>query len=718
MISPALRVVPSFNVANIPAELLALPQWVCWRYEQGDGSKPKKVPYSPRTNALASVTDRATWSSSAEAEAAASAPGTMYDGIGFVLTRDDPYAIIDLDDTEGDDDAFAVHRAIYDALDSYAELSPSGNGLHVVVRGAVETGRRRDRVELYSSDRYMTFTGNVYGEPRPIRDRQPIVEQLWHELASERRSDSSFDASAFYRAATADDDAVYAQAAASSNGEKFVRLWNGDGSTLPGGDKSGSALDMALVNILAFHTKDPAQIERLWLSSPQGQREKTRTRPQYRRDTIARAFDREAPSYDFPEITARIKAHVDKAKVAAQSAVVNLPPGLLPTIAASDLTGKAIVPRAWHVADMVPAKTVTLLSGDGGTGKSLAALQLAVATVAGLQWFGAAVRQGGSLFLTAEDDIDEVHRRLADIAAALRVPLDRLAALTLSSLAGRDAILAAPGSHNGPIAATALYMALRGHIAAHRPALIVLDTLADLFGGEENNRAQVRQFVGLLRTLALDFDAAVLLLAHPSLTGIANCSGLSGSTAWNNSVRSRLYMKRDPDDADVRILETMKSNYGAIGQQVRLRWQAGVFVEIGRTSNEPAHRVAAEAQADDVFLRLLADLTAQGQDVSPAPSSPTYAPKLFSARPGVTHKREGLAAAMNRLLAAGRIRIGKSAGAPSKQKDVLELASPGAEPAAPPANLLPAYAVPPASPHASPPSNSLPSPCCPPPIPP
>ena len=102
--------------------------------------------------------------------------------------------------------------------------------------------------------------------------------------------------------------------------------------------------------------------------------------------------------------------------------------------------------------------------------------------------------------------------------------------------------------------------------------LIALDTAADMFGGNENDRSQVRQFIGLLRGLAITANAGVLLASHPSLSGITTDSGLSGSTGWHNSVRSRLYFKAakaaegDKANPDLRELEVRKNNYGPSGE--------------------------------------------------------------------------------------------------------------------------------------------------------
>ena len=83
------------------------------------------------------------------------------DGIGFVLSDADPYTFIDLDDCEGDADAIAVRDKIMAGFDSYTERSPSGRGFHIIVRGGVSAGRRRGKVEVYSTQRFMTMTGDV-----------------------------------------------------------------------------------------------------------------------------------------------------------------------------------------------------------------------------------------------------------------------------------------------------------------------------------------------------------------------------------------------------------------------------------------------------------------------------------------------------------------------------------------------------------------------------
>ena len=213
---------------------------------------------------------------------------------------------------------------------------------------------------------------------------------------------------------------------------------------------------------------------------------------------------------------------------------------------ASSLKGKPVPPREWLVHGMVPQRTVTLFAGDGGTGKSLLALQLGVASAAGTAWLGKSVKQGRVIFISAEDDEDELHRRLDDILAAEGRTYDEVEGLTLRSLAGEDALLAIEGQLS--LIESELFKELESRAEQEDPALIVIDTLADVYPANENDRAKVRQFVGILRGLAIRQKCAVMLLGHPSLTGLNSGSGTSGSTAWHNSVRSRLYMSRIIED--------------------------------------------------------------------------------------------------------------------------------------------------------------------------
>jgi RecA-family ATPase len=311
-----------------------------------------------------------------------------------------------------------------------------------------------------------------------------------------------------------------------------------------------------------------------------------------------------------------------------------------------------------------------MLSGDGGTGKSLLSLQLACAVALGHQWIGFPVASGRAMFVSAEDDVDELHRRVIDITRADAVTLANLDRLTIRSLAGEDALLAMLTGRTGALVPSPLFYELDRRIETEQPALVILDTLADLFPGNENDRAQARHFIGLLRGLAIRHACAVVVLAHPSLSGLNSGSGTSGSTGWNNSVRSRLYFERVlsdgyEQDPNARALRTMKANYGRTGGEIRLMWREGVFA--ARPEETGLDRMARNAKAERVFLKLLRTFDEQGRTVSES-GGRNYAPKAFSEHPdseGCT--KAALKNAMDALFSKGAIRLEKT-GPASKQR--------------------------------------------------
>lgn len=144
---------------NIPEELRRRPQWLVWKLEERDG-KPTKVPYIAGGVGRASSTDSETWRSFDEAVAALQTG--RYDGVGFVFTSGDPYAGVDLDGCRDPETGVLEQWAteIVRNLDGYAEVSPSGKGVHIIVRGKAPN-KKRSRVEAYSSGRYFTMTGRV-----------------------------------------------------------------------------------------------------------------------------------------------------------------------------------------------------------------------------------------------------------------------------------------------------------------------------------------------------------------------------------------------------------------------------------------------------------------------------------------------------------------------------------------------------------------------------
>lgn len=339
----------------------------------------------------------------------------------------------------------------------------------------------------------------------------------------------------------------------------------------------------------------------------------------------------------------------------------------LPVIDPRDWQGKPVPDRQWFVEGWIPHRTVTNLSGAGGSGKTEIILQLIAASSLGNQWFGHDVAVGPCLYFGAEDEADELHRRLGTIVDRAGRKLSDLEGVRLIPLAGSDAVLAEP-DRRGTLAATAIFGKLEAEAKTLCPKLIVIDPSADVFGGDEINRAQVRKFVSMLRGLAIDFDCAVLLLSHPSVAGLTSGTGTSGSTAWNNSVRSRLYLEADDKDPDARVLKVVKANYGRVGASIALRWDDGVYAL--DSGPDPVIESLIGSKADALFLELLALFTEQGQNLGLQPGT-SYAPvKMAKHSKGKGYSKDQFAKAMQRLLDAKRVAV-VTEGPPSRQRSRL-----------------------------------------------
>lgn len=320
-----------------------------------------------------------------------------------------------------------------------------------------------------------------------------------------------------------------------------------------------------------------------------------------------------------------------------------------------------VPPRRWLVPDWVPLSRATALYGAGGEGKTLLAQQLATACAIGAEWLGLPVLRCRSILLYAEDDLDEMHRRQEDINRHYNCSFRDLGAMRWMPRLGSDNALMTFSDGRGSV--TPLFTQLVAAARAHSAHLVVTDTLADIFAGNENDRGQARAFAQqILGRLARETQGAAVTLAHPSRAGMNSGSGESGSTAWIGTFRSQLYLatprgegEGEPADSDLRVLTRKKSNAARRNETVELRWHDGVFV----ATSPPAGIIGSieRRTCERVFLDLLDRTAAEGQPVSSLSRAGNYAARMFSTRPD--RERFGRAdfeRAMQALFAAGRIR--------------------------------------------------------------
>jgi hypothetical protein len=254
---------------ELPDELRDLPRWVAWRAEERPGpngeSRVAKVPVNPATGGRASTTDPFTWGSFSEAWMRYNESEGSCEGVGFVFNGDGIVGI-DLDkcrdSVSGEIDKWAL--AIVKRIGSYAEVSPSGTGLHIIVRsttGVPPGGNRKGRFEIYERGRYFTCTGGrLNGASQAIHDRTEEIANLHAEIFPNSRSQSA----KVERSVLIDDERLLVLANKAANAPKFRKLWKGDVSDY----ESGSEATAGLLRILAFWTgKNVEQMDRLFRRS-------------------------------------------------------------------------------------------------------------------------------------------------------------------------------------------------------------------------------------------------------------------------------------------------------------------------------------------------------------------------------------------------------------------------------------------------------------------
>jgi len=290
---------------NIPHEMRVFKQFCVWRFEDLEAKKPTKMPYCVKTGRHMSVTNPETWSTFDEA-VGAMAKNEWYDGIGFILTDDDPYAFIDLDDAKEDKAAFASQIKVFDEFDSFAERSPSKKGLHIIIKGKIPSGRRRSSIEIYSNARYMTMTGDIYKDA-PIAERQDLLDILYQQMGTGRQ------AASYYMGLddpTYADDEILETATNAANGKKFLDLWEGNWQDHYA---SQSEADFALVDIIAFYSENRQQICRMFRESGLGQRDKAK-RNDYINYMLNRCFDNKLPPVDISGLQNQLAEAIAKSK--------------------------------------------------------------------------------------------------------------------------------------------------------------------------------------------------------------------------------------------------------------------------------------------------------------------------------------------------------------------------------------------------------------------
>lgn len=289
------------SVESIPKELKNLPQWVGWRREERNG-KLTKVPYNASTGNFASITNPGDWATFEQAISAFQGGG--YDGVGFVLTKDDPFTGIDLDHcldpATGVIEPWAL--SIIEQLNSYTERSPSGTGIRIFVLGKLPPGRRRKGpIEFYDAERYLTVTGHhLPGTPTAIEDCHDQLQLVHAAHFPKSKPEPHRNGDRPPHPITEDDQVRLARMFASEPGTKIKALWNGKWQDY---FPSQSEADSSLCFYLAFwFGRDPERLDRVFRQSGlmRDKWDSPRGDSTYGADCIANACKEQQDTYQEP----------------------------------------------------------------------------------------------------------------------------------------------------------------------------------------------------------------------------------------------------------------------------------------------------------------------------------------------------------------------------------------------------------------------------------
>lgn len=340
-------------------------------------------------------------------------------------------------------------------------------------------------------------------------------------------------------------------------------------------------------------------------------------------------------------------------------------------------------PRAEYLwAKFILQGFVNLLYGDGGAGKTLLAEHIAVAVAAGVDLFGLKVQRQPVLLVLAEDDDGETKARLEAICAMLGVNFADLPIWTWC-LPGWDATIAHIAD-DGAIQPGEFMEPLRAWLAGAGPCFLVLDTVSDIATLDENKRLPVNKLCKVVLTgLCREFEATILVNAHPSKAAMENGTHYAGSTAWNNAVRNRLTLTRPDKKKALRVLEVSKANYGGAVQLD--------LYQVGLTFITSAASGRSEAEEREIVLTTVLSMIDKGISVVRTHGlgqTPQQVADAIREEHGLTLTKKEVLAHLGALERKGRLRYEEGGNKTRGQRAGFRRPDAVANPAATPSQAL------------------------------
>jgi hypothetical protein len=481
---------------KIPQELRSRAQWCL----AGDDKRPLQL---NKTNA--STIDPRTWSTFDAVYAKALEYGL---GMGYVLSKLDPFTCIDLDikTDSSDEHKNRVHKIVSEFA-SFTERSVSGNGYHIWLKGNVEQGRKRDGVEVYSSERFIVCTGNIE-KNLPIEDRQPLLATLYYQMSpDEEEIELPPDLPEIEC-----DQKILERLFSSENKERVESLWNATWEKI--GHTDHSKADMALLQTIAFYTPNNEQLKRLFVQSKLGQRAKAK-RPDYLPRTIKKVRLNQSRDARASEECILHGSRIAEVLLKNWRAKRN---SRIKFYSPQELAKLPLM--SWVVKGVLPESGLASVYGAPSAGKSFLVLDLLAHLSAGDYWFGRKTTKRDIAYVAFEG-MEGINQRVRAFQKQFKLlendKFNVVRAPTINLLEDNDR--------------KEFVAAMKERLLTN--SVICLDTLAASAPGmDENSSEGMGKLIGEVTKIQQEVGGLIILVHHSGKDdkrGLRGWSGLQGA---------------------------------------------------------------------------------------------------------------------------------------------------------------------------------------------
>jgi predicted transcriptional regulator len=561
------------DTSVVPQEMQDVPHWVVWRLENNKQGKSTKVPYQPKSpQHKASCNDPSTW---ADSRTAIKASSEGFNGIGFQAGREPSgFILIDLDHCIENGVLQPWARKIIDIANSYTEISPSGNGIHVFCGGKLsDKNIKNPDAEIYDHVRYFTVTGKVFEDHSKYRELTLEEKRNVYNLIKARKAiatppivSEQTNNAITLREPGSDDfgNNVLKKMFVSQHGTKIKALYNGDISA-HGNDHS--AADLALVShLMHWCDGNVALIDSLFRQSglirPKWDEKHSAGGATYGQMTIAKAQSTTITTTQHESIAGK---------------------NLLTLAAAAPARFFETVPQEFQyiVPGLLAKGIVGFLYGEGGAYKSLAALWLVLQRACGslnngAKWLDRFEICGTSksIFFSAEDVEDDLHHRVRAITTRIHnerveIPESAIQAAINENCRivsreqwisdGEQFLVDEDSRETGKIAKVVQIVQEFG------ADLVILETFSRITNVDEIDNKAGARVVGAMEHIRDATGASVLCIAHSSKvarstqTDTHGQNGLRGAGALMDNSRFGLWFRTQPDKDNKPTIEIVNS---------------------------------------------------------------------------------------------------------------------------------------------------------------